>query len=136
MKKQFTKEQKAAYFKSLREQWQAAKKIAENGKGDEFAAIIKNHGLNVSMTGFILVYSQMKNQDLDGLPYLDAKTFMGWKENGFKVQKGQKSSLSGITWVTVLKKNDTENLGDDDAYSFSMPKEYKLFHRSQVEPIN
>ena len=131
----YSKEQKAAYFKSLREQWQAAKKIAENGQGDEFAAIIKNHGLNVSLTGFTVVYSQMKNQGLDGLPYLDAKTFMGWKENGFKVRKGEKSTLSGITWVTVLKKNDTENLSDDDAYSFSMPKEYKLFHRSQVESI-
>ena len=39
MKKQYSKQEKAAYFKSLREQWQAAKKLAENGAGKEFEAI-------------------------------------------------------------------------------------------------
>ena len=129
-KKEFTKQEKQAYFKSLRDRWQSAKKHADNGGKAEFQAIITNHGLNVSMTGFILVYSQMKSQGLDGLPYLDAKTFHGWKENGFKVRKGEKSTITGITWIGINKKGeDSEEIEN----SYAMPKAYHLFHRSQVD---
>jgi len=128
MKKQFTKAQKAEYFKTLRAKWQTAKKIADSNEADEFKAIILNHGLNVSMTGFILVKSQMDTLGLDGLPYLDCKTFMGWKENGFKVCKGEKSQISGITWIGVTKKDED----DETKTGYSMPKAYHLFHRSQV----
>jgi len=136
-KKQYTREQKAIYFKSLREQWTAAKKYAENGGSAEYQAIITNHGLNVSLTGFVFVARQMRALNLDGLPYLDAKTFMGWKQNGFKVKKGEKSQISGITWVGVKKQDaDGETESEENERSYAMPKEYHLFHRTQVEPLN
>ena len=128
----YTKEQKAAYFKSLREQWQAAKKLAENGGQAEYQAMVATHGFNISATGYMLVSMQMKAQGLNGIPYLDAKTFMGWKQNGFKVRKGEKSTLSGITWVGVTPDNED----NDEKTSYAFPKQYHLFHRSQVEPIN
>jgi hypothetical protein len=131
MRKTYTKTQKAEYFKSLRQRWQAAKKISDNGGAAEFQAIIENHGLNISMTGFILVSQQMKALGMDGLPYLDAKTFRGWKENGFKVRKGEKSNLSGITWIGVKPKNED----DENKTGYAMPKAYHLFHRSQVDPV-
>ena len=132
MKKQYTKEQKQAYFKSLRQQWDAAKKHAQNGGAAEYEAMVKTHGFNISATGYFLVSMQMKSQGLDGIPYLDAKTFMGWKENGFKVRKGEKSTLSGITWIGVKPKDQD----DEQSTGYAMPKAYHLFHRSQVEPIN
>ena len=136
MKKEFTKEEKKAYFQSLRDSWSAAKKIAMNGERAEIEAIIKNHGLNISVIGFCMIAHQMKAQGLDGLPYLDAKTFMGWKENGFMVMKGQKSTLRGITWIGIEpSKEDSAEIETEGKHGYAMPKEYHLFHRSQVEAI-
>ena len=128
----YTKEQKAEYFAKMRAEWKAAKDISTT-KGLEIDAIIMNHGLQISRTGFIIVQSQMEDQGLDGLPYLDAKTFHGWKENGFKVRKGQKSTISGITWIGTTGKKDAKT--DDDKKGFAFPKTYHLFHRSQVEAM-
>ena len=72
----------------------------------------------------------MKYHGFDGIPYLDCKTFMGWKERGFIVRKGEKSLIAGITWVSVEGKE-----GEPDDNGFKFPKEYHLFHRSQVEAI-
>ena len=133
MKKQFTREEKQIYFKGLREQWAAAKAIANNGKGDEIRAIIATHGMNISVTGYLIVSNQMKALGLDGLPYLDAKTFQGWKDNGFKVRKGEKSQISGITWIGInTAKEDEDNT---ESKSYAMPKAYHLFHRTQVDAI-
>ncbi len=79
--------------------------------------------------GFLFVNMQMKSQGLEGLPYLDAKTFKGWKESGFTVKKGEHSTLSGITWIGI---NVSEETGVPE---YALPKEYHLFHRSQVEAI-
>ena len=103
----YTKEQKKEYFANLRESWNNCKQLSEI-KGKEIDAIINNHGLSISRTGFMFVSMQLEQQGLDGLPYLDAKTFKGWRENGFKVVKGQKSTLSGITWINCEKKNSDE----------------------------
>jgi hypothetical protein len=131
----FTKQEKQAYFKELREQWKAAKLQAEK-KGNEIDAIIRNHGLNISRTGFMMIRLQMEAQGLDGLPYLDAKTYQGWKENGFQVKKGESSTLSGITWISANSKNEPDRDPiDDDQSDFRFPKQYHLFHRSQVEAI-
>jgi hypothetical protein len=74
----------------------------------------------------------MQAQGLDGLPYIDAKTFQGWKESGFVVNKGEHSTLSGLTWIGAKITN--KDTGEEEtAYVF--PKEYHLFHRSQVSPI-
>ena len=120
-----SKEEKKVYFAGLRKSWEHAKKALTAGKISEIDAIMLNHGMNVSQTGFMVIMLQMQDQGLDGVPYLDAKTYKGWKDNGFHVKKGQKSTLSGVTWISAGED------GDGKA-SFVFPKEYKLFHRSQV----
>ena len=124
----YTKEQKRKYFKGLRDRWNQAKQDLTAEKICEIEAIIKTHGMNISNTGFFFVSLQMKRQGLDGLPYLDAKTFKGWLDNGFRVRKGEKSTLSGITWIGTGKGED-----DDDQSGYVFPKQYHLFHRSQVD---
>ena len=64
---EYTQEEKKAYFKGLRFRWEEAKKIADH---DAIGAIIKSHGLNISITSFFIVHSQMQAQGLEGLPYL------------------------------------------------------------------
>ena len=132
MKKQFTKEEKSAYFAALREQWNKAKGMSEEQK-NQAAAIMLAHGLNCSQVGFCYVFAQMQAQGLDGIPYVDARTFDGWKESGFRVRKGEHSSLSGLTWIKA--KSTSEGIPDEETKTFIFPKLYRLFHRSQVEPI-
>lgn len=127
----FTKEQKQAYFAELRERWKLAKQLLTESKIKDIDAMIATHGLNISRMGFMVVSMQMSAQNLDGLPYLDAKTFKGWQENGFQVKKGEKSTLGSITWIGV--KGKEAKPGEDAKDGFVMPKAYKLFHRSQVE---
>ena len=127
----YSKEQKKEYYKKLRAQWEKAKETANH---NEIQAIIENHGLKISVSGFAFVAAQMREQGLDGLPYLDMKTFQGWKENGYIVRKGEKSTANGITWVAAKKKEASEE-GLDEEKPFLMPKVYKLFHRSQVQDI-
>lgn len=123
-----TDAEKKAYFQSLRDRWNEAKQKLADGDIKLIEAIIATHGLNVSNNGFMFVKMQLEAQHLDGLPYLDAKTYKGWCENGFKVRKGEKSTLDGITWITCNKKTDPEK-------SFMIPKGYHLFHRSQVTAV-
>ena len=123
----YTKEQKTEYFKRLREQWQESKKLAET---DEVKGAFREAGLKISPIGFAMVYHQMRAQGLDGTPYIDAKTFQGWRKSGFKVRKGEHSTLSGITWLEIGEKNSE---GIVDEVDFLMPKVYHLFHRTQVE---
>ena len=120
-----TKTEKKQYFAGLRADWASAKKQLTAEKISAIEAIRRTHGLKVSNTGFFFVSLQMKAQGLDGIPYLDAKTYKGWAENGFQVKKGSKSTLSGVTWINVGGNDD-----DDDGYM--LPKGYHLFHRSQV----
>lgn len=125
-------EDKRAYYKELRARWQAAKDGMTAGRIAEIEAIIMTHGLNISSTGFQIVSMGMKQHGFDGLPYLDAKTYKGWQENGFQVKRGAKSVLGSITWIGV--KGKSIEAGDaHDKRGFMMPKAYKLFHRSQVE---
>jgi hypothetical protein len=131
MRKEFSAEEKAAYFKGLRDRWKAAKKVAEED-GNEFRAIIENHGLNVSITGFIFCAQQMAALGLEGVPYLDCKTYQGWRENGFNVKKGEKSRITGLTWIRADGKEESELEEDEDKRGHVFPKSYHLFHRSQV----
>lgn len=128
----YTRQQKKEYFRQLRAQWNEAKSLLTLEKIKAIDAIIRTHGLKISQTGFLFVSIQMKRQKLEGLPYLDAKTFRGWLDNGFRVRKGEKSTLSGITWISIGDK-DAE-AGDDEEIKdgYMLPKEYHLFHRSQV----
>jgi hypothetical protein len=123
-----TATEKKAYFKSLRDRWNKAKQQLADGDIKLIEAIIKTHGLNVSNNGFMFVKMQLEAQHLDGLPYLDAKTYKGWLGTGFRVRKGEKSTLDGITWVNCTKKVDPDK-------TFMMPKGYHLFHRTQVDAV-
>ena len=133
MRKQYTKEEKAEYFKKLRKEWSKSKELAANDKVTE--ALFREAGLKgVSFTGFYFVLKQMEKLKLKGIPYIDCKTFNGWRENGFKVKKNSKSKIQGITWIGIEKDGgevETENEEPKHLY----PKVYHLFHKSQVEPL-
>lgn len=118
--------------KNLRAQWGAAKKLSET---DEYTAMYKEcvrNGLDVSKIGFTFCKMQMSALNLEGMPYIDAKTFNGWKHSGFKVKKGEKSKIYGIVWMAV---KDKDSNGEDGDLKFMYPKVYHLFHNTQVEPL-
>lgn len=137
MSKKFSKEERKAYYRKLRNDWREAKESADQ---DEISAIIKNHGLNISVSSFAFVMKQMEDQGLPGLPYIDMKTYKGWKKNGFQVKKGEHSKADGLVWMdhtTKTKKNEItgEEEEIETKLEFAFPKVYKLFHRTQVEAI-
>jgi len=141
MKKQYSKEEKAAYFKGLRDRWNEIKKAVTEKELDEIKAIILEHGLNVSPYSYAFTASQMRARGLDGIPYLDCKTFMGWKDRGFQVRKGEKSEISGIVWIgpdadgsePKEERAQGELKFKADKRPPVFPRNYHLFHRSQVE---
>lgn len=131
---EYSKEQKTAYFRGLREQWAAVKKALDEKKITDIKAIILEHGLNVSPMSYFFVSVQIKALGWAGIPYLDYKTFKGWKDRGFQVMRGEKSKIKGLTWIRPETKNAAGVvMDDDDAPLF--PKEYHLFGRHQVEAI-
>ncbi len=134
-KQKYTKEQKQAYFQSLRDRWQKCKEASEQDEDarSKWQAVNEQAGGKLSYTGFYFTLLEMKSQGLDGLPYVDAKTFDGWTSAGFKVIKGSKSTISGITWLEV-DRDDVKGKTNGDN-NFMIPKMYHLFHRSQVEEI-
>lgn len=70
----------------------------------------------------------MEKLGLEGTPYVDTKTFKGWKESGFKVKKGEHSQINGMTFLIL--KDEEESL-----IKHVVPKVYHLFHSSQVQAI-
>lgn len=119
-----TKEEKQSYFKNLREKWKLSKDKADVGAINE---VIEEYGLKVSPYSFAFVAAQMKELGLVGIPYVDMKTYDGWRENGFQVRRGTKAKVAGLLWLRT-DKEDKEN-------NFSFPKVYHLFHKTQVEEI-
>jgi hypothetical protein len=131
MQKTYSKEERAQYFQDLRERWQAAKELAQDN------AILAAHkeaealtGRSISAASFADVKNQLHELQLQGTPYVDTKTFRGWRDSGMQVRKGEKSKITGLTWI---KAGDDDQ--DDKKSSYMFPKEYHLFHGSQVEPI-
>lgn len=127
----YTQSQKNQYFASLRHQWRERKKQAE---GDEkakaiFAEVQKTNAGQMSYWSFYFTLQDMIANGYAGLPYVDCKTFQGWKLSGFKVKKGEKSKIRGIVWMSGKNKEEE----DDDMILY--PKVYNLFHSSQVEPL-
>jgi len=122
---------KKEYFEALRNRWKEAKEYAER---DEIKALFQHaleNGLKVSAHSFAFVKKQLDEKGLEGTPYLDTKTFQGWVDNGFKVKKGEKSFLQGITFLPVEREKET---GEKEV-AYTVPKAYHLFHKSQVEAI-
>ncbi len=128
MKKSTTKAQRLARSKALREQWRESKKMAENDLTAK--ALWRESGGGMSYYSFSFVLYQMKEHGFDGLPYLDMKTFNGWKQSGFQVRRGEKSVVSGIVWMAPVDKDGIE-IEDAPLY----PKTYHLFHNSQVAEV-
>ena len=131
----YTKEQKKEYFNSLRERWAKNKELAENdttARG-QYEAMSKESEKGFSYYGFYFALLSMRANGFEGLPYIDAKTFQGWKKAGFIVKKGAKSRIEGITWLEVGESKDKDGQKNDDGYL--LPKMYHLFHRSQVEEL-
>jgi len=124
-----TPEEKKAYFKALRERWSEAKQASASDTDAQAkyqAIVTQAPDFKISYTSFYFTLLEMKHQKLDGNPYIDAKTFQGWIKAGFQVIKGQKSTLKGVTWLKD---------GKEDEDGFLFPKEYALFHTSQVKAI-
>jgi len=132
----YTPEQKKEYYGKIKQEWREAKQIAEKDKGrlEKAVALMKIEG--ISLTGFALIERQMQEQGLEGLPVLDAKTYAKWKEAGYAVKKGEHSTLHGVTFIQPKNKDEKETKSSRiDTPIYMLPKVYKLFHRSQVEPL-
>jgi len=132
----YTQEQKRAYFTSLRERWHTAKKTADSD--GEAKTLHKLHGGNYSYWSFYFVLNQMRSLHLDGIPYVDMRTFQGWREVGFKVMKGEHAKVDGIVWKKFGQDYHAAPAVDGEQERASVrlyPKMYKLFHKSQVEPL-
>lgn len=153
-KKTHTKEERSKYFAGLRSRWSNNKALADQDQParvrfDAIQAEAEAQGARVSFYGYYFTLKEMQSQGLDGDPYIDAKTFQGWKLAGFQVKRGEHSLIKGITWITAgtgaEKSAGTDQParsvaldqpeGDQDGGGRLYPKEYSLFHRSQVEPI-
>lgn len=134
-KNTFTAEQKRQYFKGLREQWKARKALADQdiNARERYQAIQAEAGGNFSYYSFYFTLCDMQAQKLDGNPYVDCKTFNGWRASGFKVKKGEKSKVSGIVWLSPVSKDKETGKEIDSDYVY--PKIYHLFHRTQVEAL-
>ena len=127
----YTKEQKAKYFKELRARWKVSKEMAD--KDETAKALYREAGGQFSYYSFYFTLMDMRRLGYDGLPYVDCKTFNGWREAGFRVMKGEKSKISGIVWIHPKGKNEKGEEVDVDESVY--PKIYHLFHKSQVEAI-
>lgn len=127
----YTKQERRAYNKTLRERWQKSKQLALND--DKAKALHREAAPNMSYMGFYFTYMQMKSKGLDGLPHVDCKTYKGWKAAGFQVKRGEHATIEGITWIHPKSKNKQGEVVEDDDRIF--PKVYKLFHRSQVKHV-
>jgi len=124
----YTKEQKQKYFKELRARWKESKALAEKDKLAK--ALYKEVGGNYSYWSFYFTLMSMRKLKYKGVPYIDCKTYNGWKKAGFKVKKGEKSKLSGITWI-----GNNPDPDKDNEEKFLYPKMYRLFHKTQVEEL-
>ena len=130
-----TTQDKKAYMAELRLRWQAAKRTADDPQVKGLYELLREQSpeLRISAYSFAYVLSVMRRAGLEGLPYLDCKTFNSWKDCGFKVKKGEKAQIHGIVWKSFETK---EKDGNGDNIEFMFPKAYALFHKSQVEPLN
>jgi hypothetical protein len=127
---EFTPEQKQAYYNGLRSKWAEAKALAAT---DEIGAVytqLREMGLgDISRYNVSLIFMQAKELGLDGLPYVDFKTYEHWRASGFQVRKGEKSPVFSLTWIGHKGEDGEEADGK------RWPKMTYLFHSSQVEAL-
>lgn len=137
--KKFTKQERQEYTQGLRDRWKAMKEYSEQHKESlepMWLAAQETLSGKFSFVAFCDILAQMQSLGMEGSPYIDCKTFNGWSLSGFKVKKGEKSKISGITFMSgKSKEKEGENNEDAKDTSFAFPKTYYLFHKSQVEEI-
>lgn len=123
-----TKEQVKEYYNGLREKWKEAKVLSQSITELDKEQLLKVQSQvpTMSATGFFFCQSQMKHLWLEWLPWIDCKTFKGWKDCWFQVRKWEKSQIFGITRISTIGEEDEKHM---------YPKVYHLFHTSQVEAI-
>lgn len=131
-RKQYTPEEKRAYYAKLHQEWREAKAAAQ-GNG-EVEAIFKHlQKMNIpylSLVNIQLVLMQAQALGFEGMPYVDFKTYEHWQKSGFQVRRGETSQVHTITWI-----GQDANEDDEDSESYRFPKLTSLFHSSQVDPI-
>ena len=136
MRKQYTKEEVAAFYGRQRERWAKSKELVNT---DECLAVLREmaaQGIdNVSPTSVMFVVSQLKELNLPGLPFVDVKTFQGWKEIGMIVKKGEKAIITGVSWKPTERTNKETGETEETGNGRLLAKSYSLFHRSQVQKI-
>ena len=125
---------KKTHMAELRQRWQAAKKETENPATKSLYALLREQSpeMRISFYSFAFVLAAMQRADMEGLPYLDCKTFNEWKNCGFMVKKGEKSKIQGLVWKSFKTKEENEK---GEKLEFLFPKAYALFHKSQVEAL-
>lgn len=131
-RKQYTPEEKRAYFTKLHQEWREAKEAARgNGEVEAIFKHLQKMNLpHLSLVNIQLVLTQAQALNLEGIPYVDFKTYEHWQKSGYQVRRGEKSQIHTITW---LGKDSDED--DEDSESYRFPKLTSLFHSSQVDPI-
>lgn len=72
---------------------------------------------------------------LEGLPYVDFKTYDYWRKAGFQVRRGEKSPVFSITWINGKAKRKAADEDEDKPDDRRFPKVTRLFHSSQVDSI-
>ena len=96
-----TPSERTDFYRALRNEWKQAQQWSESHP--ELVAMfeeIQRLGIPCSFTSICFIMHQMAAHGIVGTPYVDTKTFDGWKESGFMVKKGEKSILKGIVWIT------------------------------------
>ena len=127
----FTPEQKREYYASLRSQWAEAKALAATDETQAVYTQLAEMGIgDISLYNVSLILMQAQALGLVGLPYLDFKTYDGWKGSGFQVKRGETSPVFSLTWVGAKDED-----GEEQADGQKWPKLTHLFHSSQIEAV-
>lgn len=82
---------------------------------------------------FVEVENEDGTKKLLELPE-EIHTFNGWKARGFKVKKGEKSSIKFAIWKHTSKKVESKD-GEESEKTRMFMKTSAFFTAKQVEPI-
>lgn len=92
-------------------------------------------GIYTSPQSFLEVKSVLEAKNLEGVPFIDTKTFAGWQAVGRRVKKGEKAIYQSVTWNKIenIKEHADGSLEITD--EFRGGKVYSIFHISQTEEV-
>ena len=90
-------------------------------------------GFYVSPASFLDVKDKMEHLGLEGVPFIDVKTFLGWKEEGRTVRKGEKALYQSVSFNKIENFKENSDGTYEVSETFRAGKVYSLFHRSQTD---